>query len=96
MSAVFPHQNLERIRDRKWRRIATAVLAAFGLLLIFNVISFYIPVQTWPEVVGSIDPQFWMFVGVGFAAQLADGMLGMVSPGCGDFEPLLGCLYPGF
>ncbi len=77
LSAVFPHQNLERIGDRKWRRIATAAMAAFGLLLIFNVISFYVPMQTWPEVVESIDPQFWLFVGVGFAAQLADGLLGM-------------------
>ena len=77
LSAVFPHQNLERIGDRKWRRIATAAMAAFGLLLIFNIISLYIPFQSWPEVVESIDPQFWLFVGVGFAAQLADGLLGM-------------------
>lgn len=77
LSAVFPHQNLERIGDRKWRRIATAAMAAFGLLLIFNVISFYLPMQTWPELVGRIDRQFWLFVCVGFAAQLADGLLGM-------------------
>jgi siroheme synthase-like protein len=77
LTAVFPHQNLERISDRKWRRIATAAMAAFGLLLIFNVVSFYVPVQTWPEIVGNIDSQFWLFVGVGFAAQLADGLLGM-------------------
>ncbi len=38
LSAVFPHQNLERIRDRKWRRIATTMMAAFGMLLIFNII----------------------------------------------------------
>jgi siroheme synthase-like protein len=77
LSAVFPHQNLERIKDRKWRRIATAAMAAFGLLLIFNVISFYVPYREWPGIVWSIDPQFWLFAGVGFAAQLADGLLGM-------------------
>lgn len=77
LSAVFPHQNLERIGDRKWRRIATAAMAAFGLLLIFNVISFYVPMHEWPQIVGNVDPQFWMFVGVGFLAQLADGLLGM-------------------
>ncbi|MBX2889630.1 MAG: TSUP family transporter [Saprospiraceae bacterium] len=77
LAAVFPHQNLERIGDRKWRRIATVAMAAFGLLLICNVISFYIPFQTWPEIIGSISPQFWLFVGVGFAAQLVDGLLGM-------------------
>lgn len=77
LSAVIPHQNLERIEDRRWRRLATAALAAFGLSLIFNVVSFYIPTHTWPELVGRIDPQFWVFIGVGFVAQLADGLLGM-------------------
>ncbi|MEO6037067.1 MAG: TSUP family transporter [Saprospiraceae bacterium] len=77
LTAVIPHQNLERIRDRKWRRIATAAMAAFGLSLIFNVVSFYIPWREWPLLVGSIDPQFWMFVAVGFGAQLVDGLLGM-------------------
>ena len=77
LTAVIPHQNLERIRDRKWRRIATAAMAAFGLSLIFNVVSFYIPWREWPQLVGSIDPQFWLFVAVGFGAQLVDGLLGM-------------------
>lgn len=75
--ATFPHQNLDRIRDYKWRRIATLAMTAFGLLLIFNVLSFYVPVQTWPKHIGSIDHQFWLFLGVGFLAQLADGLLGM-------------------
>lgn len=77
LSSVIPHQNLERIEDRRWRRLATFALAAFGLSLIFNVVSFYIPTHTWPELVGRIDSQFWVFIGVGFAAQLADGLLGM-------------------
>ncbi|MCA0237011.1 MAG: TSUP family transporter [Bacteroidetes bacterium] len=77
LTAVIPHQNLERIKDLRWRRLATAALAAFGLSLIFNVVSFYIPTHTWPEIIGRIDSQFWVFVGVGFVAQLADGLLGM-------------------
>jgi len=77
LSAVFPHQNLEKIRDRKWRRIATAAMAAFGLLLIYNVISFYIPVQEWPQLAARIDPNFWTFIAIGFGAQLVDGLLGM-------------------
>jgi len=77
LASVVPHQNLERIRDRKWRRIATAAMAAFGLLLVANIVSFYLPMQTWPGLVQSIDMQFWLFLGVGFMAQLADGLLGM-------------------
>lgn len=77
LSHVVPHQNLERIRDRKWRRLATAALAAFALSLIFNVVSFYVPMHSWPELIGAIDQQFWVFVCVGFVAQLADGLLGM-------------------
>lgn len=77
LTAVFPHQNLEHIRDRKWRRIATAAMASFGLLLIFNILSFYVPVHTWPQLASSIDPQFWTFMLVGFVAQMADGLLGM-------------------
>ncbi len=77
LATVMPHQNLDQIRDRKWRRIATAAFALFGLSLIFNVISYYIPTHTWPELVGSIDGQFWAFMAIGFMAQLADGLLGM-------------------
>ncbi len=77
LSAVFPHQNLEQIRDQKWRRIATATMAAFGLLLIFTVVSFYFPYHTWPQLVADVNPQFWTFVAVGFGAQLVDGLLGM-------------------
>jgi hypothetical protein len=77
LATVMPHQNLDQIRDRKWRRIATAAFALFGLSLIFNVISYYIPTHTWPELVGSIDGQFWTFMAIGFMAQLADGLLGM-------------------
>jgi hypothetical protein len=77
LATVMPHQNLDRIRDRKWRRIATAALAAFGLSLIFNVLSVYFPANTWPDLLANIDGEFWLFLGVGFMAQLADGLLGM-------------------
>lgn len=77
LSAVFPHQNLERIRDDKWRRIATAALAAFGILLVCNVIAFYVPLREWPLALRRIDPMIWTFVCVGFLAQLVDGLLGM-------------------
>ncbi len=77
LATVMPHQNLDHIRDRKWRRIATAALAAFGLSLIFNVVSYYIPTHTWPGIISSIDGQFWTFLAVGFLAQLSDGLLGM-------------------
>ncbi len=77
ITAVIPHQNLDQIRDRKWRYRATAAMVAFSLLLICNVISFYLPYQQWPTAMREIDPMFWTFVGVGFMAQLADGLLGM-------------------
>ena len=77
LTSVIPHQNLEKIKDSKWRRLANAALAAFGLSLIFNVLSFYVPAHTWPDVLAGIDREFWIFVAVGFAAQLADGLLGM-------------------
>lgn len=77
ITAVIPHQNLDLIKDRKWRQRATAAMVAFSVLLICNVISFYIPYHDWPKAIGDIDPMFWTFVGVGFMAQMADGMLGM-------------------
>lgn len=77
LTSVFPHKNFQRISDLKWRRIATASMAAFGLLLIANVISLYVPYRDWGEHIGQIDSSFWMFMGVGFAAQLVDGLLGM-------------------
>lgn len=77
LTAVIPHQNLGRIRDRRWRRIATLALAAFGVSLIVNIISFYVPVHTWGQLATRLDPHFWTFVAVGFLAQLVDGLLGM-------------------
>jgi siroheme synthase-like protein len=59
-----------------WRRIATFSLCAFALLLGINILSIY---YTWPQVweVVSNARTFYIFVAVGFAAQLVDGLLGM-------------------
>lgn len=60
----------------RWRRLATAALVAFGLLLTLNVLSFYF---TWPQVWDKLThaETFYLFVAVGFLAQLIDGLLGM-------------------
>ncbi|GAB3828328.1 TSUP family transporter [Hymenobacter jeollabukensis] len=59
-----------------WRRIATFSLFGFALLLGLNVLSIY---YTWPQVWDTITTArtFYLFVAVGFAAQLVDGLLGM-------------------
>lgn len=77
LTSVIPNKNLQKIRDRRWRRIATVALAAFGLSLIFHIVSFYVPMHTWGEFVASVPSSFWLFAATGFVAQLADGMLGM-------------------
>ena len=59
-----------------WRRVATFTLAAFALFLVFTILSYYFTwQQTWALLGRS--GTFYTFVGVGFVAQLIDGMLGM-------------------
>jgi uncharacterized protein len=77
LTAIVPSQNLERIEDKKWRRIATVAFAAFFLSLVCNVVAAYFPMQTWGGYVGAIPSDFWLFLGVGFLAQMTDGLLGM-------------------
>ncbi|WP_081170774.1 TSUP family transporter [Niastella populi] len=68
-------------RERRWRKIATYSLIAFGLMLIGHFIFSYLPFQRiaddtvrWYQ---QLDPNFhWMLLG-GFLAQLVDGALGM-------------------
>jgi uncharacterized protein len=55
---------------RNWQQIATFSLVAFGVLLATNV--FFIS-----GLEHRVDPQFWLFLAVGFGAQLVDGLLGM-------------------
>lgn len=66
----------EAVAIAYWRRVATLTLGAFALFLIGNILSYYF---TWQQVwhVASRSGTFYTFVGVGFVAQLIDGMLGM-------------------
>lgn len=59
-----------------WVRLATVLLVGFGGLLVLNVLSCY---YTWPQVraVLTSSTTFYVFVAVGFGAQLIDGLLGM-------------------
>jgi len=59
-----------------WRRVATATLGVFALFLVVNILSYYF---TWQQAwqVAASSGTFYTFVGVGFIAQLIDGMLGM-------------------
>jgi uncharacterized membrane protein YfcA len=59
-----------------WRRVATATLGVFALFLVLNILSYYFTWQQAWHVVRS-SGTFYTFVGVGFVAQLIDGMLGM-------------------
>ncbi|MBG8554829.1 TSUP family transporter [Hymenobacter guriensis] len=60
----------------RWRKIATASLLAFASMLVFNILSYYF---TWQQVwdVASSSQTFYIFVAIGFGAQLIDGLLGM-------------------
>jgi uncharacterized protein len=68
-------------RERRWRKIATYSLIAFGLMLIGHFIFSYLPFQRiaddtvrWYQ---HLDKNFhWMML-AGFLAQLVDGALGM-------------------
>jgi uncharacterized membrane protein YfcA len=59
-----------------WRRVATATLGVFALFLVVNILSYYFSWQQVKHVLSS-STTFYTFVGVGFVAQLIDGMLGM-------------------
>lgn len=61
---------------RFWRRVATAALAAFGALLVVNVLLYYFSApQLWTAV--RAPTTLYLFAAVGFAAQFVDGLLGM-------------------
>lgn len=78
--SIFP-ENIEQINDKKWKRLATIFIAAFGLLLIINVLWISLPTEFWKmgyeNITQNLDKTFWIFVGAGFLAQLVDGLLGM-------------------
>ncbi|GAA3931619.1 TSUP family transporter [Hymenobacter algoricola] len=60
----------------KWRRLATWSLLAFAAMLSFNILSYYV---TWQQVwdVAADSQLFYLFVAIGFGAQIIDGLLGM-------------------
>jgi siroheme synthase-like protein len=59
-----------------WRRVATGALATFAVFILLNILSYYITVpQAWAWL--SSSKTFYLFVAVGFVAQLIDGLLGM-------------------
>lgn len=67
--------------EKKWRRIAMVFFLAFVLLLIGNILSFYIGFKDLEVVYSYLNANtderfFWLFI-VGFLAQLIDGALGM-------------------
>jgi siroheme synthase-like protein len=68
-------------RERRWRKIATYSLIAFGLMLIGHFIFSYLPFQRIADDTvkwySQLDKNFhWMLL-AGFLAQLVDGALGM-------------------
>jgi len=67
--------------EKKWRRIATFFFMAFVVLLIVNILSFYIGFNDLEVAYRYLNYNtderfFWLFL-VGFLAQLIDGALGM-------------------
>jgi siroheme synthase-like protein len=62
--------SIETLEARNWRRLATISLVAFGLLLIVNL--FFVT-----GLHQQLEPQFYTFLAIGFAAQMIDGLLGM-------------------
>ncbi|HEX8507522.1 MAG TPA: TSUP family transporter [Hymenobacter sp.] len=59
-----------------WRRVATFALGTFALFILLNIASYYV---TWPQAWAWLTGSgtFYLFVVVGFVAQLIDGLLGM-------------------
>lgn len=68
-------------REKKWRKIATYSVAAFGLMLVGHFVLSYLPVGqladstiTWYH---TLDKNFHWILLAGFLAQMVDGALGM-------------------
>lgn len=73
---IFPINN-----EKKWKKIATLFFLAFVILLIGNILSFYIGFKdievAYQYLNTNTDERFfWLFL-VGFLPQLIDGALGM-------------------
>jgi uncharacterized protein len=78
-SVLVESENIEK--EQKWKKIATYLLAAFGLMLLGHFILSYIPLKEvsigaveWYKTLG--DNFHWMIL-AGFLAQLVDGATSM-------------------
>lgn len=67
--------------EKKWKRIATLLVIAFGLMILGHIIISNLPLASFGEItdyVGSyITYEFLLFVLAGFLAQMVDGLLSM-------------------
>ncbi|SHI85491.1 siroheme synthase, N-terminal domain-containing protein [Hymenobacter daecheongensis DSM 21074] len=69
-------RDYESAAAAQWRRLATVSLLAFAAMLVFNILSYYLTwQQAWDMATGA--RLFYVFVAIGFGAQLIDGLLGM-------------------
>ncbi len=71
----------ETAEVEKWRKIATYILIAFGLMLLGHFIFSYIPLQTVADSTvsfyHSLDQAFLLMILAGFLAQMVDGATSM-------------------
>ncbi|HEV7329626.1 MAG TPA: TSUP family transporter [Flavisolibacter sp.] len=71
----------ENEEKEKWRRIATYILIAFGLMLLGHFIFSYIPLQAVADSTvsfyHSLDQAFLLMILAGFLAQMVDGATSM-------------------
>ncbi|HUC80125.1 MAG TPA: TSUP family transporter [Flavisolibacter sp.] len=78
-SVLVEEDNIEK--EKKWKRTASYLLAAFGLMLLGHFILSYIPLKEVGEgVVGwyqTLDDNFHWLILAGFLAQLVDGATSM-------------------
>ncbi len=68
--------------ERRWKRIATYILIAFGLMLVGHfTFTYIIPFQSikngFLSLYSTLDASFLVMFAAGFFAQLVDGALGM-------------------
>ncbi len=67
--------------EKKWKRIATYCLAAFGFMILGHILLSYVPfsslLASLKSAPSQVEPIFYWMVAAGFAAQLVDGALGM-------------------
>ncbi len=65
-----PQDPIENLGARNWRRLATVLVMAFGMVLALQL-------AFGSGVHERLTDRFWLFLTIGFLAQLVDGVLGM-------------------